>query len=108
MSLRVDPECAYTDQGYQGRGTNTGDAYIWVSRLEVLSLEVPRPGVPRLGVPRQGVLRPGAMILNNLKTSYSKHQELPCQISSAMVLQMAFHCDTIRFCPKHCPFQYLS
>ena len=31
-------------QGYQDRGTNTGDAYIWVSRLKVPSLEVPRPG----------------------------------------------------------------
>ena len=31
LSLRVDPECAYPDQGYQDRGTNTGDAYIWVS-----------------------------------------------------------------------------
>ena len=37
-------------QGYQDRGTNTWDAYIWVSRLEVPSLEVPRPGIPRLEV----------------------------------------------------------
>ena len=46
-------------QRYQNRGTNTGDAYIWVSQLEVPSLEVPRPGVPRLEVPRTGVPRPG-------------------------------------------------
>ena len=50
-------------------------------------------GVPRLGVSRQGVLRTGDMNINNLKTFYSKHQELPCQISSVMVLQMAFHCE---------------
>ena len=54
-------------QGYQNRGTNTGDAYIWVSSLEVPSLEVPRPGVPRLevprpGVPKLGVTRPGVTI----------------------------------------------
>ena len=40
-------------QGHQDGGTNTGDAYIWVSlskvaNLEVPNLEVPRPGVPRL------------------------------------------------------------
>ena len=46
-------------QGYEDRGTNTGNAYIWVSRLEVPSLEVPRPGVPRLEVPRPGVPKPG-------------------------------------------------
>ena len=50
-------------QGHQDGGTNTGDAYIWVSlskvaNLEVPNLEVPRPGVPRLEVPRPGVPRP--------------------------------------------------
>ena len=49
----------HANQGYQDRGTNTGDASIWVSKLEVPSLEVPRPGVPRLEVPRPGVPRPG-------------------------------------------------
>ena len=46
-------------QGYQNRGTNTGDAYIWVSSLEVPSLEIPRPGVPRLEVPRPWVPKLG-------------------------------------------------
>ena len=45
--------------GYQDRGTNTGDAYIWVSSLEVPSLEIPRPGVPRLEVPRPWVPKLG-------------------------------------------------
>ena len=51
-------------QGCQNRGTNNGDAYIWVSSLEVPNLELPRPVVPRLEVPRPGgpklgVPRPG-------------------------------------------------
>ena len=60
-----------------------------VPRLGILRSWVSRLGVPRLGIPRLGVPRPGlprklflvlylnfvVMILNYIKTSYSKHQK---------------------------------
>ena len=56
-----------------------------ISLTGVPRLGVPRLGVPRLGVPRPGLPRQGVvilyiiilvMILNHVKTSYSKHQKL--------------------------------